>query len=141
MESPTNDSASQPKRPASAPRAPRLRSRVGNGQELIADLDKRSALYRQYADVVSDLEAHLGGDPTVVERAIAEEAAGLIVWCRQARKTLIEGGEFNVGAYTTATNALRRLLVDIGLEARLRDVTPTLNEYMAGRAREKEAAA
>ena len=37
---------------------------------------------------------------------------------------------FNISSYTTATNALRRLLEDIGQERRLKDVTPDLHEYL-----------
>ena len=61
-----------------------------------------------------------------------EEAAGLAVWCRAERVKLLTGGEFQIGPYTTAVNSLRRLLVDLGLEQRMHDVTPTLDQYIAG---------
>jgi hypothetical protein len=87
--------------------------------------------YREYCDAVSDLVQHLGGEPTVVELAIAEEAAGLIVWCRKARIELLKDeGRFDLPSYTAAINALRRLLGDIGQERRLRDVTPSLHTYL-----------
>src|SRR5262245_48194160 len=60
----------------------RQRSAVANGTRLIAHADKNSAEYRQYRDIVLDLVGHLGGDATVTQRAVIEEAAGLIVWCR-----------------------------------------------------------
>jgi hypothetical protein len=105
------------------------RSAVANGQRLIAGASKNSAEYRQYADVVSDLVDHLG-DATVVQRAICEEAAGLVVWCRNARLQLLQGDPtFNIGQYTTATNALRRLLDDIGQERRMKDVTRTIDDF------------
>ena len=46
------------------------------------------------------------------------------------------GGAVDIGAYTTGVNALRRLLCDLGLERRARDVTPTLTleQYLASRA-------
>jgi hypothetical protein len=49
---------------------------------------------------------------------------------------LLKGEKFDVAAYTTGVNALRRLLADIGQERRLRDVTPTLTEYLARSAEE-----
>jgi hypothetical protein len=129
-----NDTETAPKeRRRSAetdPRKPVRRSRVGNGVTLITGADKNSAEYREYRDVVADLAEHMGSAPTAVQRAIIEEAAGLVVWCRQQRLALLKGGPFDVGPYTTATNALRRLLADIGQERRLKDVTPTLEEYM-----------
>lgn len=100
------------------------RSRVGNGKALLAGIDQRSLAYREYQDTVADLVSHMGGEPTPVQLAIIEEAAGLIVWCRQARVALLKGeGEFNVATYTTGVNSLRRLLVDIGQERRLKDIT------------------
>jgi hypothetical protein len=62
--------------------------------------------------------------------AQSSKTAGLVVWCRRQRLALLQGGEFDVSKYTTATNALRRLLEDIGQERRLKDVTPDLHEYL-----------
>ncbi len=123
-------------RRATAPKKPFARSRVGNGKTLLADIDQRSISYRQFADIVSDLTQHLGGSPSPVEAAIAEEAAGLIVWCRQARASFLKGEEFDVASYCTATNSLRRLLQDIGQERRLKDVVPDLRTYLAQKAEE-----
>ncbi len=36
----------------------------------------------------------------------------------------------------TAVNALRRLMVDLGLERAARDVTPPLSDYLKAKARE-----
>ena len=60
-----------------------------------------------------------------------EEAAGLTVWCRAERVKLLTSGEFQIGPYTTAVNSLRRLLVDLGLEQRMHDVTPSIEDVIA----------
>jgi hypothetical protein len=106
---------------------PFARSRVGNGKALLAGIDQRTLPYREYCDVVSDLASHMGGEPTAVEAAISEEAAGLIVWCRQAKLALLRGDDFDVAVYCTATNALRRLLADIGQQRRMRELVPTVS--------------
>ncbi|HEY6676326.1 MAG TPA: hypothetical protein VIZ87_06025 [Terrimicrobium sp.] len=97
---------------------------------LLSGIDPHTLAYREYRDAVADLVEHLGSDPTAVQRAIIEEAAGLIVWCRNARLALLKGEDFDVGKYTTATNTLRRLLADIGQERRLKDITPGVDEYL-----------
>ena len=74
---------------ADAKRKPEGRSRVGNGKMLLSGVDTHSVEYREYRDIVSDLVEHLGSNPSVVQRAIAEEAAGLVVWCRRARLALL----------------------------------------------------
>lgn len=120
-------------RRASARKQPYARSRVGNGKALMAGIDQRSLPYREYQDAVADLVHHMGSAPTAAHEAMIEEAAGLIVWCRQARLTFLQGGKFDVAPYCTAVNSLRRLLVDLGLEARLHDVTPSLEQYIASK--------
>jgi len=114
-----------------------MRSRVGNGKTLMAGIDQRSLPYREYQDAVAELVHHMGNDPTATELAMIEEAAGLIVWCRASRLTLLQGEKFEIGPYTTAVNSLRRLLMDLGLEQRLHDVTPNLEQFLAQKARQK----
>lgn len=123
-------------RRANVRRSVPMRSRVGNGKTLLAGIDQRSLPYREYQDTVADLVAHMGNTPTAAEEAMIEEAAGLIVWCRQARLALLQGDKFEISPYCTAVNSLRRLLTDLGLEGRLQDVTPALEQYLAQTARE-----
>jgi hypothetical protein len=112
------------------------RSRVGNGKVLLSGVNPHSVAYREFADVVCDLVEHMGSMPTVVQQAIIEEAAGLVIYCRTQRASLLrKDSDFNVQSYTTATNSLRRLLADIGQEMRLKDITPSVAEF----ARELEA--
>jgi hypothetical protein len=118
------------KRPALDRKSPTARSRVGNGKMLLAGVDLRSSIYREFQDVAADLAHHMGGDPTAVEAALIEESAGLILWCRHERARLLNGEPFDLVNYTRAVNSLRRLLADIGQERRLRDVTPSINDYI-----------
>ena len=80
---PTHAPTSQARR-ALDPKKPRARSKVGNGKMLLAGVDLRSSLYREFQDVAADLAHHMGGDPTAVEAALIEEAAGLILWCTRS---------------------------------------------------------
>jgi hypothetical protein len=57
----------------------------------------------------------------------------LQVWCEDAEAAYAATGQMDIAQFTTATNALRRLLSDIGLERRARDVTPDLRTYLAGK--------
>jgi hypothetical protein len=56
------------------------------------------------------------------------------VWCEQEEAVLAGGGKFNIGEYTTAANSLRRLLADLGLERRMKDITPSVDAYLRGNA-------
>ena len=62
---------------------------------------------------------------------IARRAATLAVWCEDAESSMARGEDIDISEFTTATNALRRLLSDLGLERKARDITPTLDRYLS----------
>lgn len=73
----------------------------------------------------------LGGldEITTAKTAILCRAAALIAWLEAQEAAFAGDGKLDIAAYTTATNTLRRLLADIGLERSARNLTPTLAEY------------
>jgi hypothetical protein len=113
------------------------RSRVSNGSAVFLDeVDGRSVVARRYRDVLADLVAHLGGNPTAAEMLIARRIATLAVLCEQAEADMASGKDVDVGAYATLANSLRRLVADVGLQPKMRDVTPTLSQYLAAKERQ-----
>ena len=46
----------------------------------------------------------------------------------------LSGNGVDLGEYCTLVNAQRRVLSDIGLERRVRDVTPKLSDYLEAKA-------
>ncbi|TIL43415.1 hypothetical protein [Mesorhizobium sp.] len=114
-----------------APPKPQASSRIGNGKELLPGVDGRSVAMRRYKEILGQLVRDMGGDPSEAKSIIAKRSATLAVWCEQVEANLANGGNIDIGEFTTATNALRRLLTDIGLERKARDITPTLSQYLA----------
>ncbi len=115
------------------------RSRLTNGRDLfLGDVDGRSREARRYRDVYAALIAHLGGEDhaSEVKRHLAKRASALIVWAEVEEGRLAKGEELDVQTYTTAVNALRRLLGDLGLERVARDVTPPLSDYLEAKSQE-----
>ncbi len=113
---------------------PQAATRIGTGNAVLSGVDGRSQGARRYRELCADLVHHLAGDPTAPQLAIIRRAAALAVWCEGQEAAQASGGEFDVQAFTTAANTLRRLLADLGLERRMRDATPTLAQYLADRA-------
>ena len=66
-------------------------------------------------------------DPTEAQGIIARRAATLAVWCEQAELGLARGEKLDIGEHATATNTLRRLLLDLGLERRMRADKPAID--------------
>jgi hypothetical protein len=113
------------------------RTRIGNGNALFLDVDERGPIARRFREVLAQIIADIGGVENVTEAqtAIARRAVTLIIWCESIEAELAAGKALDVGEYSTAANSLRRLLADLGLERRARDVTPTLQQYLEGKAR------
>ncbi|TIL70370.1 MAG: hypothetical protein E5Y59_02980 [Mesorhizobium sp.] len=108
------------------------RSRIGNGTDLLPDMDGRSAIARRIRELLSELIKDMGGDPSSPKLVIAKRAAVLAAWCECAEAKLAKDDTaLDIGTYTTAINTLRRLLTDIGLERKAKDITPSLRDYAA----------
>jgi hypothetical protein len=131
--------------PATSPKPTPIKrtaaSRITNGSEVLAGVDGRSAMVRRYRDILGQLVDDMGGDPSEAQLQIGRRAAALSVWCEDKDAAAANGEPLDIATYTTASNALRRLLADLGLERRARNVTPTLAQYAAQRAVEKAHAA
>lgn len=107
---------------------------MGTGGTALAGVDMRTSGGRRYKELCADLVHHLAGDPTAPQLAIIRRAAALAVWCEGQEAAQASGADFDVQAFTTAANTLRRLLCDLGLERRMRDATPTLEQFLRDRA-------
>jgi len=107
---------------------------MGTQGTILQGVDMRTHGGRRFKELCADLADHLCEDPTAPQLAIIRRAAALAVWCEQAEAEQAQGGGFDVSSYTTAANTMRRLLSDLGLERRARDVTPDLQSYIRGRA-------
>ncbi|QKK02743.1 MAG: hypothetical protein HND55_08840 [Pseudomonadota bacterium] len=115
----------------SAPKAP-SKPNFGAGMTpgRLPGVDGRTWAARRYREIVEHISADTGGDMPTAKAAIVCRAAALATWCEQAEAEFVRTGELDTATFTTATNTLRRLLLDIGLERVARDVTPTLAEYI-----------
>ncbi|MDM8167015.1 hypothetical protein [Roseovarius sp.] len=115
---------------AKAPPPPEFSTRRGSGAIVLAGVDGRSMMARRFREIVTGFEDDLGGDLTEAQRQVIARAATLAVWCEDRETELARGETFDAGQYATIANCLRRLLADLGLERRARDITPQLSDYL-----------
>jgi len=117
------------------------RSRVTNGKSLFAqDIDHRSLYYRRFRDLITLLSDDLGGTDhlSVSEAAIVRTAATHVVALEQLEFKFAnaEGAASTADlmVYQTLSNSLRRLLKELGIKRRSKDVTPqSPREYLRSR--------
>ncbi|TJW44333.1 MAG: hypothetical protein E5X59_20640 [Mesorhizobium sp.] len=118
--------------PNKAPPKPQAGTRVGNGKAILPGVDGRSVDMRRINEIFTRLERDMGGDLPEAKSIIAKRSANLAALCERIEAAMVNGdSDIDIGAYTTTINSLRRLLVDIGLERKARDITPTLSQYLA----------
>lgn len=121
---------------------PTLRSRVGNGADLLPGIDGRSASARRYKEVMLAIIADQGG----LDR-ISETRAQLIrrfvaasVLSEQLEARIIEGQPVDLAEHALLSSSLVRLAQRIGIDRRARNVVPSLQEYLEAKAIEQEPA-
>jgi len=122
-----------------APRNSKARSRVTNGKSLFPRVvDQRSLYYRRFRDVIDLLSADLGADLSTAEQSIVRTAATHMVALEQLELqfALAEGKTKaeDLMLYQTLSNSLRRLLKELGIKRKPRDVSPqNPREYLRSR--------
>ena len=131
-------------------RSPYARSRVSAGLTLLPTIDGRSAHARTFKDTYRTLISHVGGDDApepvrlMCRRAAALESELVNLEVRFAQQHEL-GGEpkaADLDLHSRLTNTLRRVLEVLGWQRHMRDVTPSLDEYLASKySREAEAEA
>jgi hypothetical protein len=119
----------------------KARSRITNGKSILPKIvDARTVWARRARDLMALHLQDLGGDDAVseAERAILRRAVTLIIELEMLEvKFATEGSKgYQIDRYQRVSNTLRRLLESLGLQRRPRDVTPSLSEYLDGRAAE-----
>lgn len=134
-----------PKPPADAPElvADRPADAVPKARLLtLADLDGRTRAAQAARALIADLESDLGGADhlSAGERVIVGRAAVCSVMIEDLEARWLTGHPLDVAAYTALVNVQRRLLTTLGLARRPRDITPTLDAYVASHAAEEPAA-
>ena len=105
---------------------------------VLADIDHRSAWMRRLRDLIQLHMSDLGGDDNVseAERSLVRRASMLELQCEllEQRFAQAEGGaatSAQLADYQRAAGTLRRLLTSLGLQRRQKDVTPSLEQYLA----------
>jgi hypothetical protein len=121
--------------PRPARRSPAQRSRVGNGKVLLPMTDGRSLTARRFQDLYEDIANDLGELDILSEaqKQLIRRVATLPAESERQEAEWANGRPFDLTAYSTTANCLRRIFATLGIERRGRDITPTLQGYLAGK--------
>jgi len=106
------------------------------------DLDQRSTACRYALGLKAGFISDLGGadNTTVAQRELAQRASILGAVLEDMETKWLSGEAVEFGQYSALVNCQRRVLADIGLERRQKDVTPALGQYLAIKANKEDEA-
>jgi hypothetical protein len=123
------------------PRPRALRSRITNGRDILPGIDGRGAVARRYRDIVSAILVDQGGVDRCSEsrKQLIRRFAAAAVIAEQLEARLANGGTINVTEHAQLSSTLVRISARIGLNRRLRDITPALPDYLDAAETEVEA--
>ncbi len=101
----------------------------------LASLDRRTVAYRKTLQLIDAIEADLGGADqlSTAERQIVRHAALTSAMLEDYGTRWLGGEPVDPAVYCTLANSERRLYETCGLKRRSRDVTPSLEAYVARR--------
>ena len=96
-------------------------------------LDQRTIAAKQVRDTISAIESDQGGrdNMSTARLRVAETAALTTAMVNDMSARWIAGEEIDLGLFCTLGNAQRRLFETLGFDRVLKNVTPSVSEYLA----------
>ena len=117
--------------------APRVRPRRGLGphtrqHRLLEGIDWRTRQGQTLIAARAELTAHVGGNPSNVQKALIERAARLMLYIEMMDRETLETGtmsERDSRQYLAWSNSLRLTLRDLGVKAAPAEKLPDLGDW------------
>jgi hypothetical protein len=125
--------------PLIEPKSACARSRVSNHNDLLPNIDGRSAQARRYRDVLAACVSDQGGLDRMSESRLQliRRFSALCVIAEGLEGQLVSGGSIEIQAFATLSSTLVRLASRLGIDRRSKLVsTPSLRDYLEGKAEE-----
>jgi hypothetical protein len=141
MEPPAEIAANPPSSRPSSGTARAGRSAVTNGKRLHVVRPGDTAWARRFRDVLAEIISDLGGHDGGLsegQRQLARRCATIAIACERMEGEAAAGNPIDLDVYGTLTDRLGRAFGRLGLRRRARDVTPSLEAYLAATERDQD---
>jgi hypothetical protein len=121
-------------RPAGTPAKPR-RSRLRTRPQLLtrAELDGRTNAAKAFSRLVGEIESDLGGRDqlSAIELTLIEGYAGAAVALQDMNARRALGQPVDMAEHSQVASTMVRIASRLGLNKRMRDVTPSLDDILS----------
>jgi hypothetical protein len=116
------------------------RARVTNHVDLLPGVDGRSVGARRYRDLVLEIVADQGGleHCASARLQLIRRFAAASVLAEKLEAEIAAGQQIDIAAHAQLCSSLVRIAQRIGINRRLRNVTPSLQDYLEAHATEVE---
>jgi hypothetical protein len=106
---------------------------VSNGRDVLPNVDGRSLLARRYRDIASAILVDQGGADQCSEsrQQLIRRFAACSVLAEGVEAALARGEQIDIAEHSTLCSTLTRLASRLGLERRAKNITPSVQEYVA----------
>ena len=103
-----------------------------NGKEVLPGVDGRSIVGRRYRDIADAITQDQGGAERCAEARIQliRRFSACAVMAEQIEAKLALGKTIDIAEHAQLTSAMVRVATRIGINRRVRNVTPSLAEYL-----------
>ena len=125
-----------------AARKAQARSRVSNGRDVLPGVDNRTLIARRFYDVCQALISDQAGLDRCSEARLQliRRFAAAAVMAEEMEARLARGESIDVAQHAQLSSTLVRLAARIGINRRLKPITPDLRDYLETRTTDDEEA-
>jgi hypothetical protein len=110
------------------------RSRVSNGHKTLPDADGRSMVARRYRDIASAVLIDQNPEScSEARKQLIRRFAASCVLAEQLEAALARGEDINVEQHALLVSSAVRITRQLGLGRIAKNVTPSLDQYLANR--------
>jgi hypothetical protein len=119
-----------------------MRSKLTNGAKTL-DVDQRTRVARRYHDLCAAVASDQGGSDELSEARLQliRRFCGNAVLAETMEAEVVSGKSIDVAQYAALCSTMCRIGSRIGIDRRMRNITPSLKEYMDMKASEERAEA
>jgi hypothetical protein len=123
-------------------RKAQARSRVSNGRDVLPGVDNRTMIARRFFDVCQVMISDAAGLDRCSEARLQliRRFAAAAVMAEEMEARLAKGEQIDVAEHAQLCSTLVRIAQRIGINRRLKNVTPSLHDYLESKVAESEAA-
>jgi len=110
----------------------RTRAHISNHYDLLPGWDGRSAGARRYRDLVLEIVADQGGIENLAQARLQliRRFAAASVLAESLEASLVDGKTIDIAEHAQLCSSLVRLAQRIGINRRLKNITPDLQDYL-----------